>query len=178
MGKHKASVYEPGKRSSSWLKVKATQTGDFVVGGFTQGKASRAPLGALLLGYWEGGKLRYASHVGSGFDDAALAEAKKRLTPLRRDSCPFAEKPELPNPTIWVEPELVVEVKFQDWTDEGSLRAPVFLRFRDDLKANEVRRQRPRKASASEPDSEIGAILRQLASPPVRPDEATTAPAR
>jgi len=81
------------KRTSSWLKVKATQSGDFVVGGYTRGKGSRSPFGALLLGYWEGEKLRYASHVGSGFDDATLALAKKRLEPLRRESCPFAEEP-------------------------------------------------------------------------------------
>src|SRR5204863_2881278 len=162
VGKHKASVYEAGKRSSSWLKVKATQSGDFIVGGYTRGKASRSSFGALLLGYWEGGKLRYASHVGSGFDDATLAETRKRLETLRRDLCPFSEKPELPNPTIWVEPKLVVEVKFQNWTDEGSLRAPVFLRFRDDIKPKEVRRQVIRDTRSPEPDNEIGAILRQL----------------
>jgi len=162
VGKHKASLYESGKRSSSWLKVKATQSGDFVVGGYTQGKGSRATLGALLVGYWEGAKLRYASHVGSGFDDATLAEAKKRLAPLRRDSGPFAEEPDLPNPTIWVEPKVVAEVKFQDWTEDGCLRAPVFVRFRDDIKPKEVRRQVMRNARSPEPDNEIGAILRQL----------------
>src|SRR6266850_801949 len=160
IGKHKASLYEAGKRSSSWLKVKATQSAEFVVGGYTHGKGSRAPLGALLLGYWEGGKLHYASHVGSGFDEATLAQAKKRLEPLRRDACPFAEKPELPNPTVWVEPKVVAEVKFQNWTDEGSLRAPVFLRFRDDIEPKEVRRARAKPESRD--DSEIGAILRQL----------------
>src|SRR6267142_5537627 len=162
IGKHKASLYDAGKRSSSWLKVKATQSAEFVVGGYTRGKGSRAPLGALLLGYWEGGKLHYASHVGSGFDDATLAEAKKRLEPLRRDACPFAEKPELPNPTIWVEPKVVAEVKFQDWTEEGSLRAPVFLRFRDDLNPGEVHRRVVHGRAALEMDDEIGAILRQL----------------
>src|SRR5207244_11463780 len=89
VGKHKASVYEAGKRSSSWLKVKATQSGDFVVGGYTRGKASRSPFGALLLGYWEGGKLRYASRVGSGLDETSLADAKKPLELLRRASGPF-----------------------------------------------------------------------------------------
>jgi len=160
VGKHKASVYEAGKRSASWLKVKATQSAEFVVGGYTRGKGSRESLGALLLGYWEGGKLRYASHVGSGFDDATLAQAKKRLEPLRRDTWPFAEKPELPNPTTWVEPKVVAEVKFQNWTDEGSLRAPVFLRFRDDIAPKEVRRTKAKRESKD--DSEIGAILRQL----------------
>ena len=162
VGKHKASVYEAGKRSSSWLKVKATQSGDFVVGGYTRGKGSRAPFGALLLGYWDAEKLRYASHVGSGFDDATLAQAKKRLEPLRRDSCPFAEKPELHSPTVWVEPKVVAEVKFQNWTDDGFLRAPVFLRFREDIDPGDVRRQVARKAAVLEADDEIAAILRQL----------------
>src|SRR5207302_493567 len=101
-----------------------------------------------------------ASHVGSGFDDATLAEAKKRLEPLRRDSSPFAEKPELQSPTVWVEPKVVAEVKFQNWTDEGSLRAPVFLRFRDDLEPKEARRVKVQHHV--EPEGEIGAILRQL----------------
>src|SRR3954471_3875814 len=162
VGKHQQSVYEPGKRSASWLKVKATQSGDFVVGGYTQGKGSRAPFGALLVGYWQDGKLRYASHVGSGFDEPTLEAAKKRLVPLRRDASPFAEKPELHNPTTWGQPKVVAEVKFQNWTDDGFLRAPVFLRFRDDLKPNDVRRQVARNASAPEPDNEIAAILRQL----------------
>ena len=162
VGKHKSSVYEAGKRSSSWLKVKATQSGDFVVGGYTRGKGSRAPLGALLLGYWDADTLHYASHVGSGFDDAKLAQAKKRLEPLRRDGCPFAETPELHSPTVWVEPKIVAEVKFQNWTDDGFLRAPVFLRFRDDIDPQEVRRQTPRKAATPEPSDEIAAILRQL----------------
>src|SRR5436190_23408829 len=162
VGKHKASVYESGKRSSSWLKVKATHSAEFVVGGYTRGKGSRGPFGALLLGYWDGEKLRYASHVGSGFDDATVADAKKRLEPLRRETCPFAEKPELHSPTVWVEPKVVAEVKFQNWTDDGFLRAPVFLRFREDIDPKELRRER-RKAKKDD-DSEIGAILRQLES--------------
>jgi bifunctional non-homologous end joining protein LigD len=164
VGKHKGSRYEPGKRSSSWLKVKATQGGDFVVGGYTRGKGSRARLGALLLGYWDDTKLRYASHVGSGFDDASLAQARKLLEPLHRDSCPFAEKPELPKPTTWVEPKVVAEVKFQNWTEEGSLRAPVFLRFRDDIDAQDVRRALPpqKKSKPPKEEGEIDAVLRQL----------------
>ena len=146
VGKHKGSAYEPGKRSAAWLKIKATQSAEFVVGGYTRGKGSRALLGSLLVGYWDRGKLRYASHVGSGFDDATLAEAKKRLEPLRRDTCPFVEKPPLPNPTTWVEPKVVAEVEFHSWTDDQSLRAPVFLRFRDDLDARQVRRSQTRSA--------------------------------
>jgi bifunctional non-homologous end joining protein LigD len=161
VGKHKASLYEAGRRSSSWLKVKATQSGDFVIGGYTRGKGARAPLGSVLVGYWDGAKLRYASHVGSGFDEASLGDAKARLEPLRREACPFAEKPELHSPTVWVEPKMVAEVRFQNWTDDGFLRAPVFLRFRDDIDPKEVQKARlaggPTQAS-----SDIDAILRQL----------------
>ena len=141
IGKRKASRYEAGKRSASWLKVKPTRSADFVVGGFTRGKGSRAPLGALLVGYWDKGKLRYASHVGSGFDDKALVQVKARLDPLKRKTNPFAEKPELNAPTTWVEPEAVAEVSFQSWTEDGRLRAPVFLRLRDDVDPKAVRRE-------------------------------------
>jgi bifunctional non-homologous end joining protein LigD len=148
VGKRKTSRYDAGRRSTAWVKVKPTVSGDFVVGGFTRGKGARAPLGALLVGYWDPGKarskvpprLRYASHVGSGFDDRTLVDVKKRLQPLRRDSCPFAETPELNGPTTWVEPKLVAEVSFQSWTDDGHLRAPVFLRLRDDIDPKAVRR--------------------------------------
>jgi len=160
IGKHKRSTYESGKRSASWVKVKSTRSGDFVVGGYTRGKGARSPLGALLVGYWDGPKLRYASHVGSGFDDATLADAKRRLEPLHRKSHPFAEKPELHSPTTWVEPKVVAEVKFQNWTDDGFLRAPVFLRFRDDIDAAEA--DRPQRAARREDESEVGAIVRQL----------------
>jgi bifunctional non-homologous end joining protein LigD len=165
IGKHKGSAYEAGRRSASWLKVKATHSAEFVVGGYTRGKGSRAPLGALLVGFWEGRKLRYASHVGSGLADAMLRDAQARLEPLRRHACPFGEKPELHSPTVWVEPKVVAEVKFQNWTDDGFLRAPVFLRFRDDVAARDVRRPRSavgRTTGATSHDSEIGDIVRQL----------------
>jgi len=140
IGKRKSSTYEAGKRSKAWLKVKAINSADFVVGGYTTGKGSRAPLGALLLGYWQGRKLRFASHVGSGFDDKTLSRTKKLLEPLRRKTSPFADEPELNAPTTWVDPKLVAEVKFQGWTDDHHLRAPVFLRLRDDIDAREVKR--------------------------------------
>jgi bifunctional non-homologous end joining protein LigD len=169
VGKRKQSKYEAGKRSSSWLKVKSTRSAEFVVGGYTKGKGARAPLGALLVGTWEGKKLRYASHVGSGFDGGALAAVRARLEPLLRKTCPFAGQPALNAPAAWVEPQLVAEVKFQGWTEDGSLRAPVFLRLRDDIDPKAVRRQ---DGQASEPaargrpaDSLIGEVLRQLDTP-------------
>jgi bifunctional non-homologous end joining protein LigD len=140
VGKRKTSRYEAGRRSASWVKVKPTHSADFVIGGYTRGKGSRAPLGALLVGYWDKDKLRYASHVGSGFDERTLKQTKERLDRLQRKSCPFAEQPELNGPTTWVEPEVVAEVSFQSWTEDDHLRAPIFLRLRDDVDPKAVRR--------------------------------------
>src|SRR6185503_5893764 len=155
-GKRKNSTYEAGKRSAAWLKVKAANTADFVVGGYTSGKGSRASLGALLLGYWQGRKLRFASHVGSGFDDKTLARTKKLLEPLQRKTSQFADEPELNAPTKWVEPKLVAEVKHQGWTHDDHLRAPVFLRLRDDVDPRDIRR------AAQEKDD---VLLEQLKNP-------------
>ncbi|HEU5180976.1 MAG TPA: DNA ligase D [Candidatus Polarisedimenticolia bacterium] len=167
VGKRISSRYQPGKRSDQWLKVKPTQSVDFVIGGYTRGKGSRESLGAILVGTWEKGKLRFASHVGSGFDERSLAQMKERLEPLRQDDCPFAEEPELTNPTIWVKPELVAEVKFHSWTEDGHLRAPVFLRLRDDLSARDLRKARPARATvppaaSAAPSDEIGEVVAQL----------------
>jgi len=175
VGKRKDSRYESGRRSASWLKVKPTRTADFVIGGYTRGKESRAALGAILVGYWDKGKLAFASHVGSGFDERTLAQVKMRLEPLQRDTCPFAEKPDLPNPTTWVEPKLVAEVKFHSWTEDGHLRAPVYIRLRDDLDARDVKARDVRRARVSEAappaarqaqgaSAEIARILTQLES--------------
>jgi bifunctional non-homologous end joining protein LigD len=140
IGKREDSRYDAGRRSDAWLKVKPVQGGDFVVGGFTRGKGSRSALGSILVGYWERGKLRFASHVGSGFDAKSLASVKTRLDPLAMEACPFAEMPELNGPTTWVAPRTVVEVAYQGWTDDDHLRAPVFLRLRDDIEPKQVRR--------------------------------------
>jgi bifunctional non-homologous end joining protein LigD len=162
IGKRRTSTYETGKRTGAWLKVKPTQSSDFVVGGYTKGKGAREPLGALLVGVWDEGKLRYVSHVGSGFDDKTLARVKKMLEPLQRKSCPFAEKPPGPNPTTWVEPVLVAEIKYHEWTGDDHLRAPVFLRIRDDVDVREVRRGEP--ASKANPQDDVGQVLAQLES--------------
>lgn len=148
VGKRKSSRYEPGKRTASWLKVKSITSADFVIGGYTQGKGARSPLGALLVGYWDGGKLVYASHVGSGFNDDSLSDVRKQLEPLHRKTNPFSTKPELNAPVTWVDPELVAEVKFQNWTDDGHLRAPVFLLLRDDIDPKTVQKEVAAKSVA------------------------------
>jgi bifunctional non-homologous end joining protein LigD len=145
IAKRKDSRYETGRRSGAWLKVKPTQSAEFVIGGYTKGKGSREALGAILVGYWEGKELRFASGVGSGFDDRGVAKMLELLQARERKTMPFAEKPDLPGPMTWVEPELVVEVKFQSWTDDEHLRAPVFMRLRDDLDAATVRKPAARR---------------------------------
>ena len=162
IAKRKDSAYEAGRRSGAWLKVKSVSSADFVVGGYTKGQGARAPLGALLVGYWQGKKLHYASHVGSGFDDRSLAQVRKRLEPLQRKTNPFATKPEVNAPTTWVEPQLVAEVKFQGWTGDGSLRAPVFLRLRDDIDPKDVSRSAAQESKPGRGTSEIHDVLRQL----------------
>jgi bifunctional non-homologous end joining protein LigD len=149
IGKRKDSRYEAGKRVPAWLKVKPVQSAEFVIGGYTRGKGSRESLGSLLIGYHDGDELRFVSHVGSGLDDRTLAGLQARLQPLRSRACPFATKPVTNGPATWVKPELVAEVEYQRWTEDGSLRAPIFLRLRDDIDPRSVRRSEPQ----SPPDS-------------------------
>lgn len=166
VGKRLDSRYESGRRSAHWLKVKPAQTAEFVIGGYTQGKGSRTSLGAVLVGYWDDTGLRYASHVGSGFDDRSLAAVKAALVPRKRKTRPFVDEPEQNAPTTWVEPEVVAEVTFQSWTDDDHLRAPVFVRLRDDLEARDVRRPGAPAAAADAAQaasSTIDDVVDQLA---------------
>jgi bifunctional non-homologous end joining protein LigD len=141
VGKRADSRYEPGMRSRSWLKVKTVAEQEFLVGGYTPGEGARkSSFGALCLGYYdEEGRLNYAGNVGSGFDDAELVAVHKRLVALAADSSPFAGPAEgKPN---WVRPEMVVQVKFAEWTHDGRLRAPVFLGVREDIEPRQVGRE-------------------------------------
>lgn len=166
VAKRKDSPYQPGKRSGAWLKLKATQTAEFVVGGYTKGKGSREALGSLLLGYWSGSKLHFAGHVGSGLDDRVIAELSKRFGKLERKAPPFAEKPPLQRPTTWLDPELVVEVSFGEWTPDGMLRAPVFERVRDDIESRSIKggpkAKRVKPARLATPPNEVAEVLQQL----------------
>ncbi|HKP89032.1 MAG TPA: non-homologous end-joining DNA ligase [Thermoleophilaceae bacterium] len=129
------------RRSRDWLKLKCSAEQELVVGGYTAPKGSRQELGALLVGYFDGGKLRYAGKVGTGFDRATLHDLARRLEPLRREDPPFADEVKA-RATTWVEPELVVQVGFSEWTRDGRLRHPRFLGVREDKDAREVVRER------------------------------------
>lgn len=166
VAKRKDSPYTPGKRSGAWLKLKSTQTAEFVVGGYTQGKGAREALGSLLLGYWSGSKLHFCGHVGSGLDDRVVAQLAKRFEKLERKVQPFVEKPPLHRPTTWLDPELVVEVSFGEWTPDGMLRAPVFQRVRDDIESRSIKggpkAKRAKPSRLVTPRNEIGEVLQQL----------------
>ena len=130
-----------GKRSRDWLKWKCDAEQELVIGGYTAPKGSRIELGALLVGHWEDGDLRYAGKVGTGFTREVLRDLAARLAPLRRDDPPFADAPRLRSAT-WVEPRLVAQVGFTEWTRDGRLRHPRFLGLREDKDPREVVRER------------------------------------
>jgi bifunctional non-homologous end joining protein LigD len=149
VAKLRDSAYQPGIRSSAWLKIKAIQTQDVVVGGFTAPRNSRKHFGAILVGvYDDQGRLVYAGHTGGGFDEKTLASLSQRMKPLITRDAPFSGKPPHTNekPT-WVKPELVAEVKFAEWTRDGVMRMPVFTRLRDDVEPASVRRELPLDAA-------------------------------
>lgn len=134
--------YYGGIRSPAWVKHKLETRQEFVVGGFTAPEGSRTHLGALLVGYYDAAALRFAGAVGTGFTRETLASLARQLAPLRRDTCPFEPPPAVRGAT-WVQPSLVVEVRYNEITDAGKLRQPVFLGVRDDKRAAEVTLELP-----------------------------------
>jgi bifunctional non-homologous end joining protein LigD len=167
VAKRNDSTYQPGKRVATWVKFKSTQTAEFVVGGYTEGRGGRGALGALLLGYYKGKELHYVGHSGSGFTDKTIAETLKRAAELKARTSPFVEKPPLNAPATWLRPQLVAEIQFDSWTPDGHLRSPVFLRLRDDIEPARVRNGPARtktttaKAAAT-PANEVESIVQQL----------------
>jgi DNA ligase D-like protein (predicted ligase) len=143
IAKRADSPYTHG-RSRDWLKFKCSAEQELVIGGYTAPRGSRTDLGALLLGYYDGRTLRYAGKVGTGFTRATLRELAERLAPLRRERSPFADEVRERTAT-WVEPRLVAQIGFTEWTRDGRLRHPRFLGLRDDKPAREVVRETPRR---------------------------------
>jgi bifunctional non-homologous end joining protein LigD len=130
-------------RSRDWLKLKCTRAQELVIGGFTAPRGSRTDLGALLVGHFEADRLRYAGKVGTGFTRATLRDLAERLAPLVRETSPFEAEKGIPRAATWVEPELVAQIAFMEWTPDGRLRHPSFLGMRFDKPAREVRREEP-----------------------------------
>ena len=141
IAKRAASPYV-ATRSRDWLKLKCAHGQELVIGGWTEPKGSRERLGALLVGYYERGTLRYAGKVGTGFDRQTLNRLGDELERLERPTSPF-EAGDPPLRARWAEPELVAEIGFAEWTRDGKLRQPRYQGLRDDKPAREVFREKP-----------------------------------
>lgn len=142
IAKRAAAGYTHG-RSKEWLKFKCSKEQEFVVGGFTDPQGARVGFGALLVGYFDDGGLRYAGKVGTGYNTQLLLNLASRLGKLERHESPFSGKPPVRKAVHWVEPAMVVQVAFSEWTRDGRLRHPRFLGVRDDKAAREVVREAP-----------------------------------
>jgi bifunctional non-homologous end joining protein LigD len=148
LAKRLDSRYAVGRRTRDWLKLKTHGEQEFVIVGYTKGTGRRASsFGSLVLGYYRGGELVYAGNVGTGFNSKEIDKLLDELRPLKRPTSPFREVPKMPkvrkSDVIWVEPELVAQVEFAEWTHDGRLRAPSYKGLREDKPAEEVRREEP-----------------------------------
>jgi bifunctional non-homologous end joining protein LigD len=153
IGKRKDSVYESDRRSGKWIKLKLHHEQEFVIGGYTDPSGSRGHFGALLVGYHEGGKLKFAGKVGTGFDESLLANLHMKFEKIAGAHCPFdgalSQKnggnglsPAELRHCHWLSPRMVCQVRFSEWTRDGKLRHPVFLGIREDKNAGEVTREK------------------------------------
>jgi bifunctional non-homologous end joining protein LigD len=143
IAKRADAPYHPG-RSRDWLKLKCAWAQEFVIGGYTDPAGSRTDFGALLVGYYEDGRLRYAGKVGTGYTAATLRRLGDRLRSLETSESPFVDARPVPRGTHWTRPELVAQIGFAEWTADGRLRQPRYLGLRDDKPPAEVVRERPR----------------------------------
>jgi bifunctional non-homologous end joining protein LigD len=154
IGKLRESVYEPGRRSGAWVKLKCVNEQEFVIGGYTPPQGARKHFGAILVGYYKNGDLVFAGKAGTGFTSKSLAALYKKFRAEERAECPFVDLPSKQNgqwvlgitPSMmkkihWIEPKFVAEIKFAEWTREGKLRAPVFMGLREDKNPSEVVRE-------------------------------------
>ncbi len=156
IAKKSGSLYETGQRSGAWVKLKCVNEEEFVIGGYTPPDGTRQYFGALIIGFFEKGKLLFTGKVGTGFSSATLKTLHGTLQPIRAERCPFANLPTKSGGKwgqgitaaemrrcAWVKPELVCQVKFAMWTRDGKLRQPVYLGLREDKKAADVIRELP-----------------------------------
>jgi bifunctional non-homologous end joining protein LigD len=160
------SPYSSGRRTPAWRKLKLVHEQELVIGGWTEPRQTRQRFGALLVGYYEGAALRYAGSVGTGFTGDELERVWARLDAIASDRCPFDVRPKTMTRAHWVRPELVVEVRFTEWTAERLLRQPVYLGLREDKSARQVVLEDP--AVSGVPGSEGPKIRGSLARPKVR----------
>ena len=155
MAKRLDCPYEPGKRATHWIKVKTKQRQELVIGGWLPGEGRRSgEIGALLTGYYDDGEFRFAGKVGTGFGQKELEMLARKLAPLERDTSPFAGK-QPQKRARFVEPELVAEVEFSEWTKDGMLRHPSYKGLRDDKPAEQVVREVAQEPPPPEPPRKV-----------------------
>ena len=142
IGKRRDSVYQE-RRTRDWVKIKAQLVQECVIGGFTEPRGSRTGFGSLLLGLYDRGKLSYAGHAGTGFNTKLLAQLTKDLKKIERKTSPFASKVEANTRAHWVEPKMVAQIRFTEWTRDGYMRQPAFLGLRLDKDPKSCVRERP-----------------------------------
>jgi bifunctional non-homologous end joining protein LigD len=155
IGKRIGSRYEPGERSGAWIKIKLQQQQEFVIGGYTEPEGTRKYFGAVLVGAYEADKLQFVGKVGTGFNEELLRSLYAKFKKIPSEECPFANLPEKRSGRYgqgvtpaemkrchWVQPILVCETKFAEWTRDNRLRQPVFLGLREDKDAKEVVREK------------------------------------
>jgi bifunctional non-homologous end joining protein LigD len=160
VAKRASSRYLPGKRTDSWVKVKSVRRQELIIAGFTRGRGRRdGVLGSLVLAVEGDGGLVWAGNCGTGFDDAELDRLMAKLEPLQRATSPLAVTPKMAKvrsaDVTWVEPRLVCEVEFLEWTREGRLRAPSYKGLRDDKEAKDVHREQPQAGTATTPRRDL-----------------------
>jgi bifunctional non-homologous end joining protein LigD len=148
IAKRKNSSYDFNVRGKNWLKIKTDSRQEAVICGFTAPRASRQYFGALILGIYKDGNLVYAGHTGSGFAEKSLKETWAQLQPLITNKCPFSKKPKTNMPATWVQPKLVCEIKFQEWTHDNIMRVPIFMGLRTDKKPTEVKKEKVMETKA------------------------------
>ncbi|MGZ5544930.1 MAG: non-homologous end-joining DNA ligase [Limisphaerales bacterium] len=154
IGKRKDSLYESNQRTGAWIKLKISHEQEFVIGGFTNPQGSRKLLGALLVGYFEKGQFLFAGKVGTGFNEISLRALHLKLNKIGIPICPFANLPEKKGSRYssgltvtemrkcyWVQPELVAQIRYSEWTRDAKLRHPVYLGLREDKNAANVVRE-------------------------------------
>jgi bifunctional non-homologous end joining protein LigD len=166
--KDAASPYQPGRRSPAWRKMKLLQEQEFVVAGWTEPRQTRQHFGALLLGVHDekAGGLTYVGHTGTGVDQKELQRLSKLLKARETKSSPFASPIKTNEPSHWVRPDLVAQVRFTEWTADGKLRHPVYLGLRDDKAAREIVREGAKGAKgakgASGANGALQGVIEQL----------------
>src|SRR5581483_4969009 len=147
------SKYELGRRSNNWIKIKTKNRQEAIICGYTEPRGGRKLFGALVLGVYKGATLTYIGHTGGGFNGTSLFEVASKMKVLKQKTSPFKNVPKTNTPVTWINPKLVCEVEFSEWTEDGVMRMPIFLGLREDKNPKEVVREMPQNKSQKTNDA-------------------------